>query len=310
VTSATAQPWVPQGPAPNTLGQVENIANGEVAGAINAVAPHPTDANTVYIGAVNGGIWKSTDAMAASPNWVRQTDAQQSLSIGALEFDPTDASNQTLVAGIGRASSFLGDGGARTGLLRTTNGGATWTVVDGGGVLAGANIWGVAPRGNTIVIATTNQGIRRSTDGGATWTTISGAAGTGLPTGGSFDLASDPTNQARLFTNAGANGIFRSTDTGATWTLVSNAAMNTMMSGGLSNVDMSVGRNNNIYAAIVVGGTLGGVFRSGDGGTTWTQMDLPATVEGGIHPGGQGGTHLSIAADPNNQNIVYIGGDR
>jgi hypothetical protein len=248
--------------------------------------------------------------MAASPNWVRQTDAQQSLSIGALEFDPTDASNQTLVAGIGRASSFLGDGGARTGLLRTTNGGATWTVVDGGGVLAGANIWGVAPRGNTIVIATTNQGIRRSTDGGATWTTISGAAGTGLPTGGSFDLASDPTNQARLFTNAGANGIFRSTDTGATWTLVSNAAMNTMMSGGLSNVDMSVGRNNNIYAAIVVGGTLGGVFRSGDGGTTWTQMDLPATVEGGIHPGGQGGTHLSIAADPNNQNIVYIGGDR
>jgi len=182
----------------------------------------------------------NTDAMAAAPNWVRQTDAQQSLSIGALEFDPTDASNQTLLAGIGRASSFLGDGGARTGLLRTTNGGATWTVVDGGGVLVGANIWGVAPRGNTLVIATTNQGIRRSTDGGATWTTISGGAGTGLPTGNSFDLASDPTNQARLFTNAGTNGIFRTTDTGATWTLVSNAAMNTMMSGGVSNVDIAL----------------------------------------------------------------------
>ena len=178
------------------------------------------------------------------------------------------------------------------------------------GVLNGANIFGVAPRGNTLVIATTNRGVLRSTDGGGTWTTISGATGTGLPLGAAFDLASDPTNAARMFTTAGGNGVFRSTDTGATWTRVSNAAMNTMMSGSLSNVDLAVGRNNNIYAAIVISGRLAGVFRSGDGGNNWTAMDVPFAANGGIHPGGQGSIHLSLAADPNNQNIVYIGGDR
>src|SRR5689334_15274507 len=161
--STWAQTWVPQGPAPNTAGQVENIANREVAGAINAVAPHPTDANIVYVAAVNGGIWKTTNAMATPPTWVRQSDFQASLTMGAIEFDPTVAGNQTLVAGSGRSSSF-GDGGALPGLLRTTDGGTTWTPINGGGVLNGANIFGIAPRGATIVLATTNRGVLRSTD--------------------------------------------------------------------------------------------------------------------------------------------------
>ena len=42
-------------------------------------------------------------------------------------MDPTDPTGQTLVAGIGRRSSFGGTGGAQVGLLRTTNGGAAWT---------------------------------------------------------------------------------------------------------------------------------------------------------------------------------------
>ena len=86
--------------------------------------------------------------------------------------------------------------------------------------------------------------------------------------------------------------------------------MNTMMGGALSNVDLAVGRNNNIYAAIVIAGRLAGVFRSGDGGNNWTTLDVPFAANGGIHPGGQGSIHLSLAADPTNHNIVYVGGDR
>src|SRR5207244_1913412 len=104
----------------------------------------PTDASVVYIGAVNGGIWKTNNAMSASPTWQNQTESQKSLSIGAIEFDPTDTSRRTLVAGIGRFSSLSGLGGALTGLLRTTNG-TTWTAINGGGVLNGLNISGVAP---------------------------------------------------------------------------------------------------------------------------------------------------------------------
>jgi hypothetical protein len=308
--------WVPQAPGPNTRGQVENITDKEVVGAINTVAAHPTDANIIYVGAVNGGIWRTNNATAANPNWQSQTDGHLSQSIGAIEFDPTDATNRTLVAGIGRFSSFGADGGIRSGLLRTTDGGADWAAIEGDDrVLSGLNIWGVAPRGATIVIAANEAntpsrvGVWRSTDTGRTWRQTSGGSGTGLPSGPSFDLASDPTNRDRLFTNGGRRGIFRSTDAGATWVKVSNTAMDALTTGTV-NIKMSVGANNNVYVAIVGFEELAGIFRSGDGGTSWAALDLPMTDEGGIHPGGQGDTHLSIAADRLNHHIVYIGGDR
>ena len=120
--------WVPQGPGPNRFGQVQNLnPNNEVFGAIHAVVAHPSDANTMYIGAVNGGIWRTTNATAASPTWTALTDFEQSLSISALEMDP--GNTQVMLAGIGRFSSFGGDppfliaGGDLNGLLRTTDGG-------------------------------------------------------------------------------------------------------------------------------------------------------------------------------------------
>lgn len=311
--------WLPQGPAPNTLGQVEGITDREVTGAVKSVAAHPTNADVLFVGAVNGGIWRTGNATAASPTWVSQLGLDQSLSIGAIAFDPTDATNQTLLAGTGRFSSFNGRGNDRTGVYRTADDGATWTLLTGGGTVAGLNISGVAPRGATLVISANtannvaNAGVWRSTDTGGTWTRVSGGMGTGLPNGGAHDMAGDPSNNARLFTNAGANGIYRSDDTGATWTKVSTAAVDAALAGN-GNVKISVGASNNVYVATVVGGRLNGLFRSGDGGTTWAALDIPQTTENagtfGIHPGSQGTTHLSIAADPTNANVVYIGGDR
>ncbi len=318
--------WEAQGPGPNTMGQVEGIQDGEVVGAINTAAAHPTNADILYAGAVNGGIWRTEDATAASPAWIHQTDAQGSLSIGALEFDPTDATHQTLVAGTGRYSSF-GVAGSRTGLLRTTNGGAFWSPIDGGGTLIGRNISGVAPRGATIVVSVNTLdvfdlagvGIFRSTDTGASFTQISDGDGSasGLPGGITHDLASDPSDPTRLFTSVrgadtfgGQNGLYRSTDTGATWTKVSSAAIDALYSGATSNVEFGVGPASSVFVIIVNNGAAAGVFRSGNGGTTWTAMDLPGTSSFGIHPGFQGGLHLSIAADTTDPNIVYVGGDR
>lgn len=311
--------WVEGGPGPITQGQVENITDLEVIGAIHTVAPHPTNANIVYVGAVNGGVWMTTNATAASPSWGNQFGFDESQSIGALEFDPTDATSQTLVAGIGRFSNFYRRGGDRAGLARTTDGGANWAVIDGGGTLDGLNISGVAPRGATIVISVNtadilvNRGVWRSTNTGATWTQISGGGGTGLPAGTAYDLVGDPSNNAVLYTNAGSNGVYRSTNTGATWALVSDATMNALISGTTNNIQIAVGTSNNVYVGVVNGGQLAGVFRSGNGGTTWTQLDLPTTVEAGvnegIHWGEQGNVNFSIAADPTNPNLVYVGGD-
>jgi hypothetical protein len=314
-------PYALQGPGPSQNGQLEGIPNRPVTGAVNALAPHPTDPSILYLGAVNGGVWRTTNATAANPTWTPLMDTQVSMSIGrdALQFDPTDPTRQTLVAGSGRSSSFSSNGGDRVGLYRTTNGGTTWTLLDGGGALTGRNASGIAARGATLLMTTNNLngtvtvgsiGLFRSTDTGATFTRISGTAG--LPAGRTFDLAADPSSNATFYTsvsNATANnGVYKSTDTGATWTRVSDAAINALViDGSTSNMKISVGAANNVYVAIANGGTLAGIFRSGDGGGTWQSLALPSPT---IHPGGQGGTHFSLVASRTNPNVVYIGGDR
>jgi photosystem II stability/assembly factor-like uncharacterized protein len=324
--------WLPQGPGPTFNGQAEGMEGNEVVGAVHTVVAHPHAAGTFYIGAVNGGVWKTTNGTSQNVNWIRLTDNQSSNSIGALAFDPTDPAYKTLVAGIGRFSSFGSSaGGGRNGLLKTTDGGATWTAINGGGVLQEKNISGVAPRGNVIVVSVntatsftfSNIGIWRSADGGATFQQIAvgNGAATGLPGGVTHDLVGDPQRPNRLFTSVvfadlvgGRNGVFRSDDTGATWTRVSNPAMDALIvSNVTSNIEFAVGNHNNVYVAIANLGRLAGLFRSGDGGATWTAMDLPLTFEGaptGIHPGAQASFHLSIVADPTDPNIVYVGGDR
>jgi photosystem II stability/assembly factor-like uncharacterized protein len=338
--------WLPVGPTSVREGQVEGM-NGQgnpVAGAVHAILADPTDPNVLYAGAVNGGVWKTSNATSAAPLWVPLTDSQSSLSIGALQFDPTDPTNRTLVAGIGRFSSLARMGGERTGLLRTIDGGATWTPLDGG--MEGRNIIGVAPRGDAILAAvntadsftSANIGIFRSGNGGASFAQVSGQSGSGLPLGRAFELASDPTSANVLYTairDAGpaGNGIYKSSDAGLHWNRVSSPAINALVldTGTIttSNLEMSVGRSGQVYAGVINNGQLRGLFRSADSGATWTQLDTPVTNENGVlvglqpeedegdEPGeegeessGQGAIHFSILADPTNANIVYLGGDR
>ena len=336
------QVWKRQGPSPSQAGSSEVIGS-MVAGAIHDVAPHPTNPDIVFVGATNGGIWRTENATADEPKWTFLDTGIANHSIGALEFDPTDDQNLTLVAGTGRYSSYYLLGGELSGLMITKDGGKTWTQSNGRGELRGLNISGVAPRGSTIVVSvdkteqvegrpnnqTLSDGIWRSTDGGNRFVYLNGeiypeARGSGLPAGSStaYDLVGDPTNPAILYTNAGSQGIFRSDDTGASWRKVSNAEMDAAMANNLLNLEIAVGNHNNIYVAIVSRVTAGGstkigltsLFRSGNGGGNWVKLDLPGTKIGnrfnGIHVGGSGYIHLSIAADPNNQNLVYLGGDR
>ena len=55
-----------QGPERTEYGAVEGILDSLVIGAVNRILPHPTDANIMYIGSVNGGVWKTTNALSIS----------------------------------------------------------------------------------------------------------------------------------------------------------------------------------------------------------------------------------------------------
>jgi Ca2+-binding RTX toxin-like protein len=306
--------WAAVGPGPVVNAQVTNIVpNNEISGAVQGLATHPTNPDIAYVGTVQGGVWRTNNATAVSPTWVPQTDFLASLSIGDLEFDPTDATGNTLVAGIGDTSSFLATGGDQTGLLRTTDGGTTWTQLNAG-IIQGQTFRSVAAR-DTIILAASDtrwsggggNGLYRSTDSGASFTLVSGSAGSGLPAGPVSDLVGDPQNSTRFYIAVRQTGIFRSDDSGATWVNVTNNI--TGINNNTQAVFLSVHATtttNAVYVGVIGNnGGFSGLFRSGNGGTNWTALDVP-----NVFPGGQGIVHGAIVADPANPNLVYASGDR
>src|SRR5215813_2783742 len=289
VTGVFGGSWTAQGPGPTRDGQTENVTpNDEVVGAIHAVAAHPTDPNILYVGGVNSGIWRTGNAKAASPTWTPLTDNFPSLSIGALEFDPTDPTRRTLVAGIGRFSSFGRNGGPLTGILRTTDGGDNWTQIRPQ-ILLNQNISGVAARGATLLASSTTAttgGLFRSVDGGSNWVRVSGATGTGLPAGGIFDLVGDPdlSRLNRFYVSVQSTGIFRSDNGGANWTNISSGdpTLNPVITNAQNtNAEMAVASNSRLYVIVVVNivdvGSRAqciGFTDNPAAGATWTAMEL------------------------------------
>ena len=333
VLTAQAQTWQPLGPGPLLNGQSEGITNTPVIGAIEGIATHPTDDDIIYIASVNGGIWKTTNGTDASPSWTPLTDNQASLSMSDIEFDIADATHQTLVAAFGRRSSLLRLGGSREGLIRTTNGGASWTQLAG---MSGRSVRSVLVNGANILAGVdiadsftcSNIGIFKSPDTGVNWNQT-------LSLGAVNALILDPHNISTMYAGVhtfdgacspGAiSGIYKSSDSGDTWAKVSNAAMEALIGTDNCHYEISVGPNSDtVFAGFACQGVLAGVFQSTDESATWTAMDIPTTseldlstpgdltdrVDVGIHPGGQGGTHFSLVADPTNANLVYVGGDR
>jgi len=318
-----AQAWIEQGPGPILAGQTEGITNNPVSGGVNAIAIAPGDGNTVYAGTVNGGIWKSTNALSANPIWIPLTDQQlPALSIESLAISPLDAN--TIFGGTGSTSADAFDGNPGYGVVKSTNGGTTWTVL-AGATFAFRGIASIVPTAATtgsgqVVLAATlfdGGGLYRSTDGGVTFARLSGNGVSGLPDGGVSNIVGDPGVPGRFYAGVPANflfsgmpGVYKSEDSGASWVPVNTGLDVTNSDRILLSVHNSTG-NDVVYAMVIVfTGTrdvLGGVYRSANQGGAWTLMDTPSP---NIYPAGQGIIHGAIVAHPSNPAVLFIAGDR
>src|SRR5205823_2202762 len=120
-------------------------------------------------------------------HWVATSDNEVSLAIGALAMDPSNP--QVLYAGTGEGN-FSGDSYYGSGILKTVNGGASWTNLNLGNLFTGSRFGRIAVTPGTPLrlFAATNGGVYRSPDGGTTWVQLAG----GLPGGAATDVVIDP----------------------------------------------------------------------------------------------------------------------
>jgi len=278
--------------------------------AVCGVASQP---NVFYAGAVNGGVWKTTDY---GRTWQPIFDQQPTGSIGAIAVAPSDPNIVYVGSGEGlhRPDLSVGDG-----IYKSTDAGATWTHL---GLHDGQQIsmMAVDPHDpNRLFVAVAGhpygpnpeRGIYRSTDGGQTFEKVLYKD----ENIGGNDVEIDSTDpnivyatlwEAREgpwengeFSGTGG-GIFKSTDGGQTWRQLAGG-----LPSGIAQAYITVSRSNSrrLFASVA---TKGGVelYRSDDTGETWSTVTTDPRPKPRI-----GGGDLPVPAiDPKNPDVIYMVG--
>ena len=288
-------------------------------GRTRAVAGVPSQPNVFYMGAVDGGVWKSDDY---GRTWNPIFDRQPTQSIGSIAVAPSDPDVIYVGSGEGlqRPDLSVGDG-----IYKSTDAGKTWIHL---GLRDSQQIPALAvdPNDPNRLFAAVSghpygpsqeRGIFRSTDGGETWDKV---LYKDENTGGS-DVELDPSNPDVIYASlwqsrlgpwednnafAGTNGgLFKSTDGGNTWRRLTKGLPDDLVQ---INVAISPSEPQRLYATIattkpaVYASDEGlGFFRSDDGGESWTRITTDPRPAMKI-----GGGDLPVPrVDPKNADVVY-----
>lgn len=288
-------------------------------GRTRAVSGVPAQPNVFYIGAVNGGVWKSDDY---GRTWTPIFDAQPTQSIGAIAVALSDPNIIYVGSGEGLHRPDLAVG---NGIYKSTDAGKTWTHL---GLRGGQQIPALAvdPRDPNRLFAAVlghpygpneERGIFRSTDGGRTWSRV---LYKDENVGGS-DIEMDPSNPSVLYAslwdsrqgpwedsntyNGPNSGLFKSIDGGDTWRQLTNGLPKNLVQ---INTAIAASQPSRLYAVLgttepssYASGKGLGVYRSDDAGETWqvaTTDPRPAMRIGG-------GDLPILRVDPKNPDVVY-----
>src|SRR5581483_152973 len=273
--------WTDLGPAPIANGQTPG--SDPVSGRITGIAG---DSSRLYVAAAGGGVWGTTDE---GQHWSALTDNQASLFLGAVAVAPSDP--HVIYAATGEANNSI-DSFAGRGVLKSTDGGQSWTLLPGNAGSANpaafyrqtiSRIVVDPTSADTVYVAVAgggadalrdangnvvNSGIWKSTDGGATWTNTTALhppPNLDLHADTFSDLAIDPAHPATLYaavgnsSGAAHNGLYRTTDGGASWTQLNGLYGNLVDGTAYGRISLAVSPSapSTLYAAIAGSGQAG-----------------------------------------------------
>ena len=277
-------------------------------GRVTAVAGVPGSPGVYYVGAADGGIFRTGNG---GITWKALFQYQSVASIGALAVDPV---NPNIVwAGTGEAN-IRNDVSFGDGIYKSTDSGAHWKRM---GLDNSFSISAIAidpHHPDTVLVAamgspwadSEDRGVYRTTDGGATWQKVL-YIGPGI---GISDLAMDPKNPQILFAagyrfrrtpwnysdGGPEDAIYRSIDGGTTWQRLSGHGLPEQP---VARIGLAIAASapNVVYA--VMGSNAGVLWRSGDSGDHWSLVSKDQEVD--ARP-----FYFShIAVDPRDPNHVF-----
>lgn len=206
----------------------ESLGPWNVGGRTLCLAFNPQNANTLYAGSASGGLWRSYTAGVGRQAWTRIPIPFPVLAVSCIATSPTDSN--TLYIGTGEVYNVggAGLGGAfrslrgsyGMGILKTTDGGKTWTKELDWSYQQQHGIWDIEldPKDPDVLWAATTQGIYKKDGLGAEWTRM-------LEVPMATDLLVHPDKPNTLLAACGnfqstGYGIYKSTDGGQTWNKV------------------------------------------------------------------------------------------
>jgi photosystem II stability/assembly factor-like uncharacterized protein len=278
------------------------VSPGDIRGLgrVNCVRVDPSNSSILWVGTASGGVWRSSDA---GVSWSTTTDELPTLSVSDIAIQHSNPAIMYLATGDadGRAMYSVG-------VLKSTNSGATWNTTGLNWPTSEVTLLGrllLSPENDQQLLAAGQSGIYLTVNGGSSWKLVK--------SGYFRDMEYKPGNGNVVYAGTDYSGeIYRSMNAGANWTkLTSGLPIRPGVEACRVAIGVSPADSNYVYA-LYGAASFAGLYRSTDGGNTWSLRSSTPNILGyaddGSSPGGQSSYDMCMAISETDPNVIFTGG--